>query len=151
MADKFNFRKVIAKLEAAKSRLPMLLANDTKNYFVKSFNSESWDGKKWKEVERRRKGTKAYKYSTSASRTRHILVKSGKLRRALMNSIRLTTFRVIKFEVPLVYAQVHNEGLRAGKGAGFNMPKRQFMGDTKGLREIQKKRLRAEINKAFGK
>jgi phage gpG-like protein len=27
-----------------------------------------------------------------------------------------------------VYAKVHNEGLRAGRGAGFTMPRRQFMG-----------------------
>jgi phage gpG-like protein len=30
-------------------------------------------------------------------------------------------------EVP--YAAIHNEGLRAGRGKGFKMPKRQFMGE----------------------
>jgi len=31
-------------------------------------------------------------------------------------------------EVP--YAAVHNEGLRAGRGKGFTMPKRQFIGKS---------------------
>jgi phage gpG-like protein len=30
----------------------------------------------------------------------------------------------------LVYAAVHNEGLKAGRGKGFKMPKRQFMGPS---------------------
>jgi phage gpG-like protein len=34
-----------------------------------------------------------------------------------------------------VYANVHNEGLRAGRGKGFVMPKRQFVGDSKELRD----------------
>ncbi len=31
------------------------------------------------------------------------------------------------------YASVHNYGLRAGRGKGFKMPKRQFMGESKTL------------------
>jgi len=34
-------------------------------------------------------------------------------------------------EVP--YAAVHNEGLRAGRGKGFTMPKRQFIGESQEL------------------
>jgi phage gpG-like protein len=30
------------------------------------------------------------------------------------------------------YAEVHNAGLRAGRGKGFVMPKRRFIGDHKG-------------------
>lgn len=33
----------------------------------------------------------------------------------------------IKASTDVVYAPVHNEGQRAGRGAGFTMPKRQFM------------------------
>jgi phage gpG-like protein len=31
------------------------------------------------------------------------------------------------------YARVHNEGLRAGRGRGFQMPRRQFIGESKEL------------------
>jgi phage gpG-like protein len=33
------------------------------------------------------------------------------------------------------YGRVHNEGLRAGRGTGFQMPKRQFIGDHPELRK----------------
>jgi len=47
--------------------------------------------------------------------------------------------RVI-FSTNKVYAKVHNEGGRAGRGKGFIMPKRQFMGRSAALdRKIEKK------------
>jgi phage gpG-like protein len=33
------------------------------------------------------------------------------------------------------YGRVHNEGLKAGRGSGFTMPKRQFIGDHPTLRK----------------
>ncbi len=33
------------------------------------------------------------------------------------------------------YGRVHNEGLRAGRGSGFTMPKRQFIGNHPTLRK----------------
>ena len=142
MANKFNFDRVIANLERVKNDVPKLLANETKNYFVKeSFNKQEWNGVKWKDVKRRDK-------EGSSSNNSAILVQSGKLRRAVVNSLQSATFNKIHFEVKDVpYAQVHNEGLRAGRGAGFQMPKRQFMGQTKKLSEIQ----RAVIDKAINK
>ena len=35
-----------------------------------------------------------------------------------------------KDATPVPYAIVHNEGLRAGRGKGFKMPKRQFIGES---------------------
>lgn len=49
---------------------------------------------------------------------------SGKLRRSIEVS---HTKDTIKASTDVVYAPVHNEGLRAGRGRGFNMPQRQFM------------------------
>ena len=34
------------------------------------------------------------------------------------------------------YGRVHNEGLRAGRGSGFIMPKRQFMGESEELNAL---------------
>ena len=73
MADSFNFQRVIANMDRVKTTLPKVLANETKNYFiVENFNKQQWDGKPWEEVERRKEGTKAYKYATPANRTRQI-------------------------------------------------------------------------------
>lgn len=44
------------------------------------------------------------------------------------------------FKFPSDYMQVHNEGGRAGRGSGFTMPKRQFIGKSKLLEtRIEKK------------
>lgn len=41
-----------------------------------------------------------------------------------------------------VYASVHNEGLRAGRGRGFKMPKRQMIGHS----AVMSKRIETRIN-----
>lgn len=134
MAERFNFQRVIANMDRIKTTLPRVLANETKNYFVGEFNKQQWDGKRWLDPKRKQKTTGS---SRNQSAT---LVQSGTLRRAVINSLQQATFKLIHFEVKDVgYAKVHNEGLRAGRGIGFQMPKRQFMGQTKKLGEIQRR------------
>ena len=41
--DKFNFDQIIKKLEQAKSSLPKVLANDTKKFFLSSWQKQGWD------------------------------------------------------------------------------------------------------------
>lgn len=144
MADSFNFDRILRNLEKVKTFLPKTLANDTKNYFVRdNFNKQEWNGVKWKDVKRRDK-------KGSSSNSSAILVQSGTLRRAVVNSLQSATFNKIHFEVKDVpYAQVHNEGLRAGRGAGFQMPKRQFMGQTNKLTRIQRGVIDKTIDKIW--
>jgi len=47
----------------------------------------------------------------------------------------------------LPYAAVHNEGLQAGRGKGFTMPKRQFIGESKELNEKIEKLIDTELSK----
>lgn len=48
----------------------------------------------------------------------------------------------INYVMP-IYGKVHNEGLRAGRGNGFTMPKRQFLGMSAELdRRIKSKAIR---------
>lgn len=51
----------------------------------------------------------------------------------------------ISNEVP--YARVHNEGLRAGRGRGFKMPKRQFIGESRELTKKVEEIIETEIGK----
>ena len=67
---------------------------------------------------------------------------------ALMNSVRIaraTPQEVVwtagNAKVP--YAEVHNTGGRAGRGRGFQMPRRQYMGDAEELRQKIIARLKA--------
>ena len=45
------------------------------------------------------------------------------------------------------YARVHNEGLRAGRGKGFTMPRRQFMGESRELTQKIRETIENEIGR----
>jgi len=145
MANSFNFDRVIANVAKLKQTLPKIVANETKNYFLKSFETSSFGGKAWKEPKRKQmKGS-----SRNQSKT---LVQSGALRRAVAQSLVSATFERIMFKVDgtvVPYAIVHNEGLRAGRGAGFQMPKRQYMGQTNELSNIQIRTIINQIDKVW--
>jgi len=104
MADnKFGFGRVLRNVEALKKTLPVVLANQAQNFFVDSFKKAGWDDgtvTKWP----------ARSIENKKNKGRALLVKSGKLRRAVGNSIRLKTFDKVLLTVPLPYAAVHNDG-----------------------------------------
>ncbi len=62
---------------------------------------------------------------------RAILVKTSRLRRSI-SRLSTTNKRVTigSKGKAAVYAGVHNYGLKAGRGKGFKMPKRQFLGQS---------------------
>jgi len=150
--SKFNFGEVASNLSRTKSGLLKLLASDSKNYFMEAFKNEEWDGNKWKQVDRKIPGTKAYKYPSrpkTSAHSRLILVGTGRLRKAVANSKKTgsmtnNSFTLVVADVP--YAEVHNEGL---KTRFFTMPKRQFMGDTKALRNIQLARIHKYMDRVW--
>lgn len=149
MADnQFGTGKILQNITQMKRELPPILANQARNFFLDSFDKQGWqDGtqQNWKEVQRRIPGTPEYKYPKKKQLSRRdspILVRTGKLRRAVRNSIRTQTFEKVELIVPLKYADVHNSG-------DANHAKRQFMGDSKTLRDKQKKTISNRIDKAF--
>ena len=139
--DKFNFDQVIKKLEQAKSSLPKVLANDTKKFFLASWQKQGWDDG----------GVKAWaprKYNKNKrSAGRAILVKSGALRRAVNASLKSATFDSIRFVVDSPYAKVHNDGLPMRNGKPIQ--RRQSVGDSASLRKIQKEKIQKSIDKIF--
>lgn len=189
MADnKFQFRRVVQNVEKLKKTLPNLLANQAQTFFVQSFKKQGWDDngvKAW--AKRQDTGKK--------SQGRSILVKSGKLRRAVGQSIRVKSFDKIQLVVALPYAAVHNEGYNGMRAAHsramftksstrefiglkrnkkgqlkeahkrttiytrtgeaqvkahmFKIPKRQFMGDSATLRQMQRKLIDQQISKVW--
>jgi len=93
------------------------LANTAKNAFLDNFRSESFDGKSWKQ----RKNDK--------TPGRNLLVKSGRLRRDVSNSVS-AGHKNGRFSYTLVvknpYASYNNDGTD-------KMPQRQFVGMTRDL------------------
>ena len=104
------------QLEKAVDAMGVLAAN----HFTTSFRNQGFTDEtleRWqprKRTERSRLGNRA------------ILVKTGRLRR----SIRTKRFGLlaVKILTDVPYASVHNNGERSGRGRGFKMPKRQFIG-----------------------
>ena len=98
-----------------------------------------------------RKVTKWPKRKRNVDPGRNILVGKGGGAK-LWKSISRTTISAksvtigIKGE-PKDYASVHNFGLRAGRGKGFIMPKRQFMGESKTLSKKITRLIKRRIKK----
>lgn len=177
MANKFNMKAVVKKLEMAKKELPSILANDAVNFFDASFKKQGWDDvgvKKWK-PRKKVKGDSG----------RSILVSTGALRRSI--KIKSVTISRIVIGSNLPYSQIHNEGFKGKESVKafsrrkmgkvsvssiktkktkkvkgvvgkvkvrahtrkMNMPQRQFMGDSKTLREQQIKKITKAIDSAF--
>lgn len=115
-----------------------IVGNVAVSWFKKNFQNQAWGRVKWKEVQRRQPGSKAYKYNAKhhpARTTRKILTgdtgdlgRSIEIREAKNGSVTIWT-NPSAFGSKEPYGRVHNEGLRAGRGSGFTMPRRQFMGE----------------------
>ena len=125
-----EFKELFAKYA------PTIAGKTAVSYFKKNFQNEAWGRVKWQEVKRRTdphvKGAKA---------TRKILTgDTGDLARSIeIKSI--SNGQVVIWTAPSAfskepYGRVHNEGLRAGRGKGFIMPKRQFMGESEELNAL---------------
>ncbi|MGL4956537.1 MAG: phage virion morphogenesis protein [Bacteroidales bacterium] len=99
--------------------------------FDKNFSQGGFFGQKW---QRKKDGT--------SSR----LIKSGVLRRSIRSR---TKNNGIVFTSSTPYAAVHNEGGRAGRGRGFQMPKRQFIGAYKGIEKTIERIAKKELEKTL--
>jgi phage gpG-like protein len=114
----------LLQIEAAwtriKPQLSELVGQTAIAFYQDSFRKQGWDGQTFKPWQARKPNKKRQGAA--------ILIKSGKLRRSLHISSKGMTW--VRIGSGLPYAAVHNDGLRAGRGKGFIMPKRQFAGHS---------------------
>lgn len=110
-----KFKTLIGK------RLPDKVVDVSQKVVDDSFMKEQYqDGKssKWKSRKNDKESAK------ERGQRRALLVKTG----ALIKSVEVGQRGPdIVISTDTEYAQVHNEGLHAGRGAGFTMPQREFM------------------------
>lgn len=87
----------------------------------------------------------ARKKSDKDPKRRALLVKGTNLKTEALKG--RTRNGAVEFVFPISkeYARVHNEGLKAGRGEGFKMPKRQFVGESKVLTD----RITKKVQKLF--
>lgn len=114
------FGKKLGQLNEVFAKLPHKAGQIAVDHSHKNFANESFGNggntSKWKPRKQKPKGGQ-----------RNLLVQNGYLRGSIdyEAGIMQTT---IGSDKP--YAKVHNEGGKAGRGKGFQMPKRQFMGPS---------------------
>jgi len=77
---------------------------------------------------------------------RAILIKKGRLRRSIRGTM-ANNMVIVSTDVP--YAQVHNEGGRAGRKLAATIPKRQYMGNHAILTQDLETMILNEIKKAM--
>lgn len=119
--------------------------------FKQNFKEEGFFGDKWKDVKRRtnppkprkgKKGKKAGKGKKAASKRPILTGPTGNLGRSIHYEAGHGEVTIIS---DLPYSAVHNEGLRAGRGKGFQMPRRQFIGDHDKLSKAVAEAIQKEI------
>lgn len=131
--------------EATKRTIPIKIANAMEAQVKENFNQSGFlnGGRKiWKPSKRIGK-------AKGAAGTRKTLFGETK---NLYNSTHHRTeagTAIVYNDCP--YAEVHNEGLHAGRGAGFTMPRRQFIGESKELNEKMEQILENEFLKILTK
>tara|TARA_Y100001973_G_C5179806_1_gene324152 strand:- start:607 stop:1053 length:447 start_codon:yes stop_codon:yes gene_type:complete len=116
-AMKDDARGVVRQFTGIMKLIGNIAINEAKeNFRRQGFMNRSV--KRWKPRKKRDEG-------------RAILVKSGALRRSIRRiSVSNKRVTIGSKGKPAVYAGVHNHGLKAGRGKGFTMPKRQFLGPS---------------------
>ena len=156
MKSKNLFPLIKADLERwrkEKSTLPGIIANTAVNFYSANFQKGGFVDsslKKWKP-------RKAQDYKGKGknrkvdTRNRGVLIGKGsgnKLSRSIKKQS-VTSSRIV-IGSTVTYAGVHNYGLRSGRGKGFQMPQRQFIGPSKALSNKLIKLIQRRINKSFG-
>ena len=108
-----SINRKIRNLKDAKTKIPVLVSNNSKNFFLQSFRNQGFNDnslEKWQKRDNRSRRNSG----------RAILVDTGALRRSI--KVSQSSFNKIVITSNLPYASVHNYGLKAGRGRGFKMP-----------------------------
>ena len=136
-------RKVISRFKVTERQLPKQVANLALNLFKDTFRDQGFYDSYLKPWQPR-------KFNDKKKSKRGLLIKSGALRRSII--IKQATFKAIRVgSYSLPYASIHNQGLM-GTAWGkypFKMPKRQFIGKSKLLNRLIKKKIKQHLKKLF--
>ncbi|MDR2964017.1 MAG: phage virion morphogenesis protein [Bacteroidales bacterium] len=140
-----------------KDDAPQYAANSAIEHFKDNFMKEGFFGTRWKNV-KRREDPKNFKTITRGINkgTVRAINNAGKAKiltgtSNLKNSIHYRTepgAAIVYSDTE--YGKAHNEGLKAGRGKGFIMPKRQFIGNHPTLTKAIREELEKRVKQVFG-
>ena len=171
-----EFKKHLERLEKEytkffKKYAPTIAGKTAVDLFTKNFDNQGFFDEAWQEVKRRQWEYSPQNFKTLARKTKtggkkgdHVAKRAagkrgiltgqtGDLRRSIIHELKGdgTVLIWTNFKSKEPYGRVHNEGLKAGRGKGFTMPKRQFIGDHPQLREAIIKELERELSEITNK
>jgi hypothetical protein len=129
----FQFGKNIQKFNTFKLTAPKVIANNSLNWFLEGFRKGGG------QTDESKSGWQPRKPRKNESGTRRSnLIKSGALRRDLQ-VLKAVFGKIVLGTRNIPYATRHNEGIT--DRLGREMPKREFIGDSKELNEKNIKEL----------
>lgn len=154
---RFNEAGKIRKLQQQAQKAMEAALTDmlitAQNHFTDNFRKQGFDDRiveKWQPRKRQFYRTKGGRRVDDSTRGILIGKGTGTLRRSLR---RLKTSRysgiIYVTGNATKYAKVHNDGLRAGRGRGFKMPKRQFVGDSYNMFQKIDRKVRQRLDRIF--
>ena len=113
------------------------------NFYKKSFRDEGFTDRsptKWKEVKRRDNPK-----TKGAAKTRKIL--SGETKQLSDSIDHKVTSNGVSITSDSVYAEIHNEGGKAGRNRSAEIPKRQFIGKSEELNKNLETEIESDLTK----
>lgn len=134
------FRKLQASIPKLKKEiLRDVIAVEAENFVSYNFRRQGYEDK----------GLKKWPARKDKENKSTLLIGAGTLRNQVTKAKVVGDNAVI--ESSLVYAEVHNEGLKAGRGKGFMMPKRQYIGESETLKARIKTKATKLLDSHFNK
>ena len=143
-AMKKDARAVATRLTSVMKKIGNIVVKET----VANFKRQGFMDRSLKPWKKRKNDTK--KDEGRAILTGKANNGGTRLRRSIKTlSVSAKRVRVGAKGSPAVYAGVHNYGLKAGRGKGFKMPKRQFLGQSHTTDKKIVNLLKKEVAKGF--
>lgn len=144
----FRFKLSKRLFAIQKKTLPIVLGNLAKNFFLEAFRKGGFTDVGFKRWKQRRKRIGRGRTSPTLKEAANLTL-TGKLKRSI--KVRPATFKLTRIFTNVVYAGIHNfglQGLAFGK-TEFQMPEREFIGNSKTLERKLERRIIREIDKVF--
>lgn len=133
-----------------KEILPVVVATEGLRHFEQSWDNQGFTDSNISKWSKRKPPKSGLKKWDSRNKGRAILVSHQSQTKGthLKDSLRAEQNATeVIFSTDKAYAQVHNEGGKAGRGNGFIMEKREFMGESQVLNNKIAEKMDREIER----
>jgi len=122
-----KLNEIRSRLPAAIKRLPGIAKVEGLRFIADNFKNEGFEEKTGSYKPWKKKAAKGSRKNTLMGEKR-----GGSLKRSWKQET-TESEKQVEFTSSLPYAEVHNEGLTAGRPPGFTMPERKMIGDSEAL------------------